>query len=94
MPVRVVVTEGTRADCPEAEGLIDGFNMGYLLADKGYDSDVIVAKAKEQGARVVIPPRKNRLSWGSARSLSETVALMTDNKKPAGSARAAGGRND
>jgi len=34
--------------------------MEYLLADKGYDSDTIVTKAEEQGARVVIPPRKNR----------------------------------
>ena len=60
MPLRVVVTEGTRADCAEAEGLIDGFQMAYLLADKGYDSDAIVAKAKQQGAEAVIPPRKNR----------------------------------
>jgi transposase len=34
--------------------------MAYLLADKGYDSDAIVAKAKRQGAEAVIPPRKNR----------------------------------
>ena len=34
--------------------------MAYLLADKGYDSDAIVAKAKQQGAEAVIPPRKNR----------------------------------
>lgn len=34
--------------------------MEYLLADKGYDSDTIVVKAEGQGARVVIPPRKNR----------------------------------
>ena len=34
--------------------------MGALLADKGYDSDAIVAKAKAQGAQVVIPPRNNR----------------------------------
>ena len=60
LPLRVVVTEGTRADCAEAEGLIDGFEMGALLADKGYDSDAIVAKAKAQGAQVVIPPRNNR----------------------------------
>jgi transposase len=34
--------------------------MAHLLADKGYDSDAIVAKAEEQGAEAVIPPRKNR----------------------------------
>ena len=30
--------------------------MNYLLADKGYDSDAIVAKAEQQGAIAVIPP--------------------------------------
>ena len=32
--------------------------MTHLLADKGYDSDAIVAKAEKQGAKAVIPPRK------------------------------------
>ena len=40
--------------------MIDGFEMKHLLADKGYDSNAIVAKVKEQGAQAVIPPRKNR----------------------------------
>jgi transposase len=60
LPVRAIITEGTRADCAEAGPLIDGFRVDYLLADKGYDSDAIVAKAQSQGAQVVIPPRKNR----------------------------------
>ena len=34
--------------------------MDNLLADKGYDSDAIVAKAQAQGAQAVIPPRNNR----------------------------------
>ena len=60
MPLRAIITEGTRADCAEAEGLIDGFRMEHLLADEGYDSDAIIAKAETQGAKAVIPPRKNR----------------------------------
>ncbi|BBP04438.1 hypothetical protein SFPGR_18600 [Sulfuriferula plumbiphila] len=43
MPLRAVITEGTRADCAEADQLIEGFQMEHLLADKGYDSDAIVA---------------------------------------------------
>lgn len=45
---------------PEADQLMAGFKMAYLLADKGYDSDAIVAQAEKQGAKAVIPPRKNR----------------------------------
>ena len=32
----------------------------YLLADKGYDSDAIIERARQQGMTAVIPPRKNR----------------------------------
>ena len=31
-----------------------------MIADKGYDSDVIVRQAERQGMQAVIPPRKNR----------------------------------
>jgi len=31
-----------------------------LLADKGYDSNKIIAKALEQNMQIVIPPKKNR----------------------------------
>ena len=40
--------------------MIEGFVAGWLLADKGYDSDAIIAKALEQNMSVVIPPKKNR----------------------------------
>ena len=32
----------------------------YLLADKSYDSDAIIERARQQGMTAVIPPRKNR----------------------------------
>jgi transposase len=31
-----------------------------LLADKGYDTDAIIAAVEAQGMEVVIPPKKNR----------------------------------
>jgi transposase len=40
--------------------LIEGISAEHLLADKGYDSDVIVEQAAAQGMIAVIPPRKNR----------------------------------
>lgn len=60
MPVRVIVTEGTKADCTQAFRLIDGLTAEQLLADKGYDSDAIVEQAEKQGMKAVIPARKNR----------------------------------
>ena len=38
MPVRVIITEGTRADCKEAIHLIQEINAENLLADRGYDT--------------------------------------------------------
>ena len=60
MPVRILVTAGTTADCSQASALIDGLYAQYLLADKGYDSDAIVAQAQAQNMAAVIPPRRNR----------------------------------
>ena len=60
MPLRVVVTEGTRADCKEACALIDGLSAEMLLADRGDDSNELIDKAVESGCQPIIPPRKNR----------------------------------
>ena len=60
MPVRALVTAGTVADSSQALPLIDGMEAAHLLADKGYDSDAIVAAALARGINPVIPPRSNR----------------------------------
>jgi transposase len=60
MPVRVVATAGSVADCTEACGLIEGLSAEHLIADKGYDSNAIVEQAAMQGMHAQIPPRKNR----------------------------------
>ena len=60
MPVRIVITQGTTADCTQASKLIEGLTAGHLLADKGYDSDAIIEQAKLQGMQPVIPPKRNR----------------------------------
>ena len=39
---------------------MDGFEAEALLADRGYDSDEIVAFAVSKGMSAVIPPKKNR----------------------------------
>ena len=61
MPVRILITAGTTADGSQAATLIDGLEAQYLLADKGYDSDAIVAKAASQRMKVVIPSKRNRV---------------------------------
>ena len=60
MPVRILVTEGTRADCKEAIHLIEGISAEILLADRGYDTNDILAYAVSAGMESVIPPKKNR----------------------------------
>ena len=60
MPVRVIITQGTTADCTQASRLIEGFTAEALLADKGYDTDAILEQVKNQGMEPVIPPKKNR----------------------------------
>ena len=60
-PVALRLTGGQVADCKEAEALLDALGEGdILLADKGYDSDAIRAKAAELKAWANIPPKANR----------------------------------
>jgi len=60
MPVRILVTQGTTADCTQAGRLIEGMDAHYPLADRGYDSNAIIEQAEKQGMKVVIPPKRNR----------------------------------
>lgn len=40
--------------------LIDGFEPGSVIADKGYDADRLVEVVSASGATAVIPPRRSR----------------------------------
>ena len=59
LPVSVVVTSGTAADCTPALALIEGFAAKHLLVDRGYDTNKIIMEATRDGIHVVIPPKKN-----------------------------------
>jgi transposase len=59
-PVRLLLTAGQASEYGQANGLIEGFNADYVLADKGYDSDNFIEAIEASGAEAVIPPRKNR----------------------------------
>ena len=61
MPVRVLVTAGTTADCKEALALIAGYAARFLLADRGCDTNDIVDFAIANGIEPVIPPKRNRI---------------------------------
>ena len=60
MPVRLLLTKGTTADCSQAMTLIDGIGADRLLADRGHDSNEVVEAASSRGMNLVIPPRSNR----------------------------------
>lgn len=60
LPVRVIITSGTAADCGHASRLIEGIAAQHLLADRGYDTNAILEQAAQQAINPVIPPKKNR----------------------------------
>ncbi len=60
-PVALRLTGGQVADCVEADALTETLGEGdILLADKGYDTDAIRAKATARNAWANIPPKANR----------------------------------
>ena len=59
-PLRFIVTGGQRHDSTQARALLTGFTAGYVIADKGYDSQALIAYIEGQGTTPVIPPRASR----------------------------------
>lgn len=59
-PVRLLLTAGQTSEYTQAEALVAGFALGYILADKGYDSDRFVAAITASQGIPVIHSKKNR----------------------------------
>ena len=60
-PLRFFITAGQRSDYTKALALIEGKHMSVLIADKGYDANYMIEAGKKVGAKVIIPPRRNRI---------------------------------
>ena len=58
----LVLTEDAMADCTQALPLIvrQRRTAQYLLADRGYDTNAVVAGTMAPGMEPVIPPRSHR----------------------------------
>jgi len=59
-PLDFILSAGQSADCNHAIPLLENKKYEALLADKGYDTDAIVAHVIKKGAICVIPPKKSR----------------------------------
>jgi transposase len=59
-PLRLTLTGGNRHDVTQAQALLDGWETERVVADKGYDSDAVVAAVEAVPAEAVIPPKANR----------------------------------
>ena len=62
MPVRLLATAGTVAHCTQAEALIDGIPAEHLPADRGYDTNLVLAAAREYDA-ALYPGASSSAEW-------------------------------
>ena len=60
MPARMILTERTTFDCTRAPELIACLVAQYLLTDRRYDSDPVLAQSDKQGIEAGIPPVSHR----------------------------------
>ena len=58
--MRFSLTGGQKADVSQAIPLLTGLEAGAVIADKGYESNRVLAFIRNQGAEAVIPPKSNR----------------------------------
>jgi transposase len=61
MPLKFIITGGQESDIGQAKNLIGLDDCDYILADKGYDSDVLRRELRGRNIISVIPGRKNRV---------------------------------
>ena len=59
-PVSFSLTGGQRADVSQAIPLLTGIETGAVIAEKGYESNCLLAFIRDHGAEAVIPPKSNR----------------------------------
>jgi transposase len=60
-PLHFILSPGQASDSKYAIPLIHHLRYKALLADKGYDADSIISHILSNGARAIIPSKKNRL---------------------------------
>ena len=58
--MRFSLTGGQRADVSQAIPLLTGIETGAVIADKGYESNRVLAFIRATRAEAVIPPKSNR----------------------------------
>ena len=76
-PVRFALAGGQEAEAPQAMPLLTGIGTEGTIADKGYESNGILASIQDQGAEAVIPPKSNRKNpWEWDRQLYRTRNLV------------------
>lgn len=59
--VRLSLTEGQVHDVTQAAELLSMVHNANVIADKGYDSDALIAGIESRGGVAVIPPRSCRI---------------------------------
>lgn len=59
--VRISLTEGQAHDITQAAELLSHVHDANVIADKGYDSDALIAAVEARGCVAIIPPRSCRI---------------------------------
>jgi transposase len=59
-PLSFVLTGGQSHDVTQASSLLSGWRSDFVIADKGYDADYVIALIEASGAVPVIPAKANR----------------------------------
>ena len=59
-PLELALSGGQQHDVTQAPGLLVGQQPERVIADRGYDADLLIELIEQQGGQAVIPPRNNR----------------------------------
>lgn len=59
-PLRLLLTGGEKAECQQAQTLLEGQQAQAVLADKGYDTNALRSLLAQKNMQAVIPTSSRR----------------------------------
>ena len=62
LPLRLIPSPGQEHDIKQAHSLVENLSPWDILTDKAYDADRLIETIQNTGAKVCIPPKRNRIT--------------------------------
>ena len=82
LPLRLLISSGQASDKAYVADLLTGLELAVLVADCGYDSQIIVDVVQARGAKAYIPTVRDRTTAGATSSSASSASSSSSDVSP------------